>query len=63
MLLALAAVWLIVLAVALRRLFRPGAPGRVQRLVAGLLLPPAVLYLAFLALWGLNYRRFRSKRS
>jgi len=56
-LLALGAVWLIVLAVALRRLFRPGAPGRLQRLVAGLLLPPAVLYLAFLAFWGLNYRR------
>jgi predicted small integral membrane protein len=56
-LLALAAVWLVVLAVALRRLFRRGAPGRGQRLAAGLLLPPAVLYLAFLALWGLNYRR------
>ena len=56
-LLALGAVWLAVLAVASRRLFRPGAPRRVQRLAAGLLLPPAVLYLAFLALWGLNYRR------
>ncbi len=56
-LLALAAVWLIVLAASVRRLRRPGAPGREQRLIAGLLLPPAVLYLAFLALWGLNYRR------
>ena len=29
----------------------------VQRLAVSLLLPPAVLYLAFLVLWGFNYRR------
>ena len=56
-LLGLGVVWLVALAVALRRLFRPAAPRRVQRLAVGLLLPSAALYLAFLALWGFNYRR------
>lgn len=57
LLMALGVVWLAVLAVRVRRLFRPGAARRVERLLVGLVVPCAALYLAFLVLWGFNYRR------
>ena len=57
LLIAGAAVWFVVLALAIRRLFRRGEKRRVQRVIACAVLPAAALYLAFLALWGLNYRR------
>jgi hypothetical protein len=49
--------WLIFLAVVVRRLFRAGAGPAVRRLIAGVILPAAALYLWFLILWGFNYRR------
>ena len=58
LLMVLGVVWLAVLAAGVRRLFRPpGATRRVERLFVGLVVPCAALYLAFLVLWGFNYRR------
>jgi len=57
LLIVAAAAWLIYFALAVRRLFRRGEKARVQRIVAWAVLPAAALYLAFLALWGFNYRR------
>jgi hypothetical protein len=50
-------VWFVFLALAVRRLFRRGEKRRVQRVVVCAVLPAAALYLAFVALWGFNYRR------
>lgn len=50
-------VWLAFFAIALRRLFRRGERRRVQRVIVCAVLPAAALYLAFLLLWGFNYRR------
>jgi len=57
LLLILGVLWLAAIVVAIRRLFRRDAPRRVQRLIAGIVVPAAGLYLAFLVLWGFNYRR------
>ena len=50
-------VWFVFLGLAVRRLFRRGEKRRVQRVIVCAVLPAAALYLAFLALWGFNYRR------
>ena len=50
-------VWFAFFAFAVRRLFRRGERRRVQRVIVCAVLPPAALYLAFLLLWGFNYRR------
>jgi hypothetical protein len=49
--------WLVFLGVGVRRLFRAGAGRAVRKLIGGLILPAAALYLWFLILWGFNYRR------
>jgi len=50
-------VWFAFFALAVRRLFRRGERRRVQRVIVCAVLPAAALYLAFLLLWGFNYRR------
>jgi len=50
-------VWFVVVAIGIKRLFSAGTSPRARRLIASLVLPPAVLYLAFVMLWGFNYRR------
>ena len=57
LLMAFLVLWLAVLAAASWRLFRPAAKRRPVRLLAGLIVPCAAAYLAFLVLWGFNYRR------
>jgi hypothetical protein len=57
LLIAAGVFWFVLLAAAVRRFFRHGEKRRVQRVIVCAILPPAALYLAFLALWGLNYRR------
>ena len=56
-LLVLGAVWLVVLCVALRRLFRRVRRGACSGGRGRSCCRRRVLYLAFLVLWGLNYRR------
>jgi hypothetical protein len=57
LLLVAGAAWFVVLIVTAVRMFRRGGARRVQRLVVMTVLPGAVLYLAFVGLWGFNYRR------
>ena len=56
-LLVAAVAWLVFLAAGVGRLFRPGRDRGVRQLAGRVVLPAAALYLAFLFLWGFNYRR------
>src|SRR4051812_13175873 len=55
--LLLLVVWLVFIAVGIPRLFRAGAGAALRKLVSGVILPAAGLYLWFAILWGFNYRR------
>jgi hypothetical protein len=57
LLIAFGLVWCVVAGAAVGRLFQRGARQRVRRLIGVTAVPAAALYLAFLALWGFNYRR------
>ncbi len=56
------ALWVILLIVTAVKMFRPGGARRLPRLAVMAVLPGAVLYLAFLGLWGFNYRRLPLER-
>jgi hypothetical protein len=57
LLLVVAALWPLALAIALWRAFRQRSPRQVRRVILTVVIPPAAAYLAFLLLWGFNYRR------
>jgi hypothetical protein len=56
-LLLAAVAWLVFIAAGVRRLFLPGRNWSLRQLAGRIVLPAAALYLAFLFLWGFNYRR------
>ncbi len=49
--------WIVCLAAGVRRVFRSGPGPAVRKLIGGVILPAAALYLWFVILWGFNYRR------
>jgi hypothetical protein len=49
--------WLVFLGAGARRMLRAGHGAAVRKLIGGVILPAAALYLWFLILWGFNYRR------
>jgi hypothetical protein len=49
--------WLVLFVAGVRGFLRLGPAGGVRQLVGRIVVPAAALYLAFLVLWGLNYRR------
>src|SRR5947209_8117745 len=55
--LVIAVVWLIFVAARVPRLFHAGTVAGFRKLIIGLSLPAAGLYLWFVILWGFNYRR------
>ena len=52
-----AAAWLAFVLAGVGALFRPGRSESLRQMAGRVILPAAVLYLAFLVLWGFNYRR------
>jgi hypothetical protein len=57
MLLLAAAAWLVFVLGDLGSLLRPGRTAALRRMAGRIIVPAACLYLAFVVLWGFNYRR------
>jgi hypothetical protein len=57
LLIVVAALWPVSIAIALWRVFRQRTSRQARRLILMVVIPPAATYVAFLLLWGFNYRR------